>query len=195
METIVSPWDPGPGRARAAAKGWLWYGLREHGEMEPLDRELPIQRLEFREIAPVTFASTYTQAEGAPRLASSSKNGRVTVTYTTPVEAGAPNAPGVNAMLLETGGKKILYAEVRTNFGTASKERLGYDVTLSYAESAGAPVEVIVAGWIGHGDYYGPFSVTKMVVTGAASGDAQAAPPPLTAGAPSGAAPTAPATR
>jgi hypothetical protein len=196
METIVSPWDPGPGKARAAARGWLWYGLREHGESEPLDKELPVQRLEFREIAPVTFGSTYTQAPGGPRISSSSRNGRVTVTYTTPVEPGVPSAPGINAMLLETGGKKILYAEVRTNFGALSKERLGYDVTLSYAESVGAPVEVIVVGWIGHGEYYGPFSVQKLVVPSAPGSDApagQPGPPPPAAGAPQGAAPAPPA--
>jgi hypothetical protein len=41
-------------------------------------------------------------------------------------------------------------------------------VTLSYsAKAVPGPVEVVVVEWIGHGLYYGPFAVHRLVVGGA----------------------------
>ena len=65
-------------------------------------------------------------------------------------------------MLLETRGHTILYAEVRSNFGDEEREPVGYEVTLSYdAERVHAAVEIVVVGWMAHGDYSKPFTVTR----------------------------------
>ncbi len=182
METVVSPWDPIPGHVRAAARGWLWYGLLEHGESEALDRDLPIHRLEYKQIAPVTFSSVVSLRDTKGRMAFREQSGRVYVTYLTPVDFGVPMAPSVDAMLVETGGKRVLYAEVKTDFGTMPKEKTGFEVTLSYDARVPAPVEVVVVGWVGHGNYYAPFTVDRLLVDGPAASDASPAPAAPTAG-------------
>jgi len=167
MEAVQSPWDTPPERWRASSRAWLWYGLAEHGESQPLDRELPVRRLPFREIAPVTFASTFSIAPHPSKISARRERGRILVTYATPVEPGAPRAPTVDAMLLETDGKRMLYAEVTANFGQVNPsltppEPIGYEVTLSYDGSVPSPIEVVVVGWIGHGSYYRAFTVDRM---------------------------------
>lgn len=161
LETIVSPWDPLP-PSEHSSRGWLNYSLRDEGETLVLDRELPFHRVAFREIAPVTFAAAFALGGDAPTLTVSDRGERVVATYRTPSDKGIPHAPRVDAMLLESGNRTILYAEVRTDFGTIPREMVGYDVTLSYAKMrVGGPVEIIVVGWIGHDAYWKPFTVTR----------------------------------
>jgi hypothetical protein len=65
-------------------------------------------------------------------------------------------------MLLETQGREILYAEVRSDFGEAEQEPVGYEVTLSYDSArVRAPVEIVLVEWTGRGGYWKPFSVTR----------------------------------
>ena len=170
METIVSPWDPIPGHVRAAAQGWLWFGLRDHGESEALDRELPIRRVDYRDVAPVTFTSSFSIRPDQQKLSFTEREGRIVVTYLTPTDLGVPRAPSIDAMLVETAGKRVLYAEVKTDFGTIAKEKTGYEVTLSYPATVAAPVEVVVVGWVGHGSYFAPFTVDRLVVDPRGSG-------------------------
>jgi hypothetical protein len=164
METIQAPWDPAPGRDRASSRGWLWFGLLDHGENTAFDRELPNQRLPYRELAPVTFSSTFSSAPHQTPLTAHLYQGRVLVTYSTPTDFGLPRAPSVDAKLVETGGKNVLYAEVSTNFGDVPKQRLGYDVTLSYPVNAAGLVEVVLVSWVGHGTYYSAFNVDRFLV-------------------------------
>ncbi len=161
LETLVSPWDPSPPREHTSRQ-WLWYAMRDQGESSLLDRELPFHRVAFHEIGPVTFAATYALGGDEPTLTVNSQGERVVVTYRTPTDKGTPVAPIIDAMLLESGGRTILYAEVRTDFGDLPREPVGYDVTLSYAKARVAgPVEIVVAGWTGHGEYWSPFTVTR----------------------------------
>jgi hypothetical protein len=171
METVVSPWDPLPPSLHSSRR-WLSYGLRDEGESDMLDRELPIHRVEFKEIAPVTFAATYKIGGDSPTLTVADAGERVVATYRTPTEKGVPQAPKIAAMLLESGNRTILYAEVRTDFSAVPREPMGYDVTLSYAKArVTGPVEVVVVGWVGHDDYWRPFTVTRYPET------TKAAPP------------------
>jgi hypothetical protein len=65
-------------------------------------------------------------------------------------------------MLLESGNKTILYAEVHTDVGTTPKEPTGYDVTLSYDKSrVRSEAEIVVVGWLGNDDYWKPFTVLR----------------------------------
>jgi hypothetical protein len=164
METVQAPWDPPPGRDPASSRGWLWFGLEDHGESSALDRNLPAERLPYRELGPVTFSSVVSTSEHKTPLSARLYEGRVLVTYSTPVGVGVPLAPSVDAKLVESGGKDVLYAEVSTNFGELPKQRLGYEVTLSYAVTAAGPVDVVVVGWIGHGPYYSPFTLDRFLV-------------------------------
>jgi hypothetical protein len=160
LETIVSPWDPLP-PSQHTSQHWLGYGLREEGESSVLDRELPFHRVEFKEIGPVTFAATFAIGGDTPKLTVADAGERIIATYRTPTDKGVPLAPHIDAMLLESGTRTILYAEVRTDFGSVPKEPMGYDVTLSYAKARVAgPVEIMVVEWIGHEDYWRPFTVT-----------------------------------
>jgi hypothetical protein len=170
METVVSPWDPEPGKAPRRSRGWLWFGQIELGENEALDRDLPVHRLPYRNVAPVTFSSTFSPVQRPERLHAVLHEGRVYVTYATPIDYGIPRAPSVDAMLVESDGKRVLYAEVSTNFGEIPRDRIAYDVTLSYAANVPPPVEVVVVGWIGHGTYYGSFTVDRMNIDGTTLG-------------------------
>lgn len=161
LETVVSPWDPMPPGERSSQK-WLSYSLRDQGETAFVDRELPFHRVAYREIAPVTFASTYAIGGDAPTLTVNDRGERVVVTYRTAADKGVALAPRVDTMLLESGNRTILYAEVRTDFGIVPKEPMGYDVALSYAKArVTGPVEIIVVAWVGHGDYWKPFTVSR----------------------------------
>jgi hypothetical protein len=161
LETIVSPWDPAP-PSEHSSRGWLSYSLRDEGETSVLDRELPFHRVEFKEIGPVTFSYSYAVGGDSPTLTVAERGERIVATYRTPADKGVPLAPRIDAMLLESGNRTILYAEVRTDFGTVPKEVVGYDVTLSYAKvRVGGPVEIIVAGWSGHEGYWKAFTVTR----------------------------------
>jgi hypothetical protein len=176
LETLVSPWDPPPAGGHSSSQ-WLWYGLRDEGETSALERELPIRRVAYREIAPVTFAATFAVGGDAPTLAVSEQGERVVATYRTTSDNGVPLAPRIDTMLLESGNRTILYAEVRLDFGQVPREKVGYDVTLSYAKArVSGPVEIIVAGWTGHGDYWSPFTVTRYPSKEPASGAKPAAP-------------------
>ena len=164
MEAVAAPWDPVTPVDRALARAWLTYALKEMGTSVALDRTLPLRLAPYREVAPVTVASTFAIHEHGPDISVAEKRGRVTVTYTTTADSGRPLAPSVRATLLETDGRKILYAEVITNFGAVAGERIGYDVGFSYAGSVAGPIEVVIAAWVGHGSYYGPFSVHRFTV-------------------------------
>ncbi|HEX4335435.1 MAG TPA: hypothetical protein VH062_05945 [Polyangiaceae bacterium] len=161
LQTIVSPWDPATLGA-PAARQWLTYGLRDEGESSQLDRDLPVQRAPFTTAGPVTYAATFALGGDTPTLGMADAGERVVFTYRTPADQGVPLAPKIDAMLVESGKRTILYAEVRMDFGEVARERVGYDVTLSYAKArAPGPVEVIVVGWTGHGEYWSPFTVTR----------------------------------
>lgn len=163
MESVVAPWGPNKD-SPSGGRGWLWFGMGDGAATEPLDLDLPVRPLPYREIAPVTYAAAFSLVPRKTRLSFEKTADRVKVTYRTPIESGMPYAPRIGAMLLETGGKKILYAEVKTNFGDRTKEPIGYDVTFSYSLSVGDAVEVVVVEWIGHGLYYGPFEIHRLVV-------------------------------
>jgi hypothetical protein len=162
VESIVAPWnqteDPSRGRA-----GWLWFSVPE-GTSEPFDRDLPVRPLPYRDLAPVTTSAAFSLEKRDVLLSFARTGDRVVVKYMTPIDLGAPFEPHVGAMLIETAGKKVLYAEVKTNFGERAKERIGYGVTLSYPASVSGPVEVVVVEWIGHGLYQGAFEVHRLVV-------------------------------
>ena len=161
LETVVSPWDPLPPSEHPSRK-WLSYSLRDQGETDVLDRELPFHRVAFREVGPVTFASAFALGGDAPTLSVTDRGERIVAAYRTPTDKGVPRAPKVDAMLLESGNRTILYAEVRTDFGSVPKEPVGYEVTLSYAKArVQGPVEIVVVGWIGHEDYWKPFQVMR----------------------------------
>jgi hypothetical protein len=173
LETIVSPWDPLP-PSEHTSRRWLSYGLRSEGESSVLDHELPFHRVAFKEIGPVTFAAVFATGGDAPTLTVAEAGERVVATYRTPTDKGVPQAPHIDAMLLESGNRTILYAEVRTDFGSVPREPIGYDVTLSYAKArVQGPVEIIVVGWIGHDDYWKPFTVTRYPETKAARSDSR----------------------
>jgi hypothetical protein len=161
LETMVSPWDPPVGREHSS-HDWLWYSLRDQGESNVLERDLPFRRVAYREIAPVTFAATFAPGAKEPELSVTERNGRIIATYRTPTEQGTPHAPRIDTMLLESGNRTILYAEVRSDFGNVAREPIGYDVTLSYDKSrVSAPAEILVVGWMGNGDYWKPFTVNR----------------------------------
>lgn len=161
LETIVSPWDPLP-PSEHTSRRWLSYGLLMEGESSVFDRELPFHRVAYKEIGPVTFAATFATGGDAPTLTVADAGERVVATYRTPTEKGVPHAPHVETMLLESGNRTILYAEVRTDFSSVPKEPVRYDVTLSYAKArVQGPVEIIVVGWTGHEDFWRPFTVTR----------------------------------
>jgi hypothetical protein len=161
LETIVSPWDPPLGQVHTS-QNWLTYSLREEGEVSALERDLPIAREPFREITPVTFSAAYAPGAKKPEITVGERTGRAFVRYRTETVKGVPAAPFIDAMLLETRGRTILYAEVRSNFGEVEQEPVGYEVTLSYdAGRVHAAVEIIVVGWMGQGDYSKPFTVTR----------------------------------
>jgi len=183
FEAIVSPWDPQDAYQREATRGWLWFGLKDSGANRSIDRDLPIDRLPFREIGAVTVTAAFSLAKREPRLSYQVVRDRMVVSFQTPISQGFPYAPRVKAMLLETGGKKRLYAEVWMNYGDQPKEPIGYEVTVSYpAASITDPLELVVVEWLGHGWYYGPFEVHRTVIGGAAepaaAGPAEASAPP-----------------
>jgi hypothetical protein len=161
LETIVSPWDPERGQTHTS-QTWLWYSLREEGAVSALERDLPLSREPYREITPVTFAAAYAPGAQKPEITVGERAGRAFVRYRTPTERGVPYAPSIDAMLLETRGRTVLYAEVRSNFGDVEQEPVGYEVTLSYdAGRVHSAVEIVVVGWMAHGDYSKPFTVTR----------------------------------
>jgi hypothetical protein len=161
LEAIISPWDPRPPDEHTS-RNWLFYSMRDEGESSPLDRELPIRRVAYRELAPVTVASTFAPDRKKPELSVSEKGGRVIAQYWTGARPGAPHQPIVEAMLLESGNKTILYAEVHTDVGTTPKEPTGYDVALSYDKSrVRSEAEIVVVGWLGNDDYWQPFTVLR----------------------------------
>jgi hypothetical protein len=184
MEAVAAPWPPVTPDDRALSRGWLTYAMKEMGTSVALDRTLPIRLAPYREVAPVTVASTFGLHEHGPEISVAEKSGRVTVTYTTAVDTGRPLAPSVRATLLETEGRKILYAEVITNFGAVAGERIGYDVGFSYPGSVQGPIEVVITAWVGHGSYYGPFSVRRFTVPAREGPAAAVATPGPAAGAP-----------
>jgi len=163
VESIVAPWnqteDPRRGRI-----GWLWFSVPE-GASQPLDRDLPVRPLPYRDVGPVTTSAVFSiEKRGDSPLSFAKVGDRIVVKYQTPIDLGRPFEPRVGAMLIETVGKKVLYAEVKTNFGERAKEHIGYDVSLSYAASIPSPVEVVVVEWVGHGLYQGAFDVHRTVV-------------------------------
>jgi hypothetical protein len=190
MESVVAPWEPAQKRS-SGGRGWLWFGMGDGAATEPLDVDLPVRPLPYREIAPVTYQSVFSLEPRDPRISFRKTEDRVLVTYRTPMDDGVPYAPRLGAMLLETGGRKILYAEVKTNFGERPKERIAFDVTFSYSASIADPVEVVVVEWVGHGLYYSSFDVHRMVV-GSPAGNATAPAPSDTAPTPPTSAATAP---
>jgi hypothetical protein len=169
LETIISPWDPLP-PSNETSRGWLSYSMREEGESSVLDRELPIRRVAFRELGPVTVAAVFSPGAEKSGLSVSEQGGRVVVHYRTETQKGVPHQPAVEAMLLESGNRTILYAEVRTNYGTEPKEPIAYEVTLSYDKArVSAPAEIVVAAWHGNGDYWRPFTVVRNRGSGGSS--------------------------
>lgn len=161
LETVISPWDPRLPDVHTSRE-WLWYSMREEGESSPLDRELPIHRVAYRELAPVTVASTFAPDKETPELSMTEQGGRVIAHYRTGTRPGVPRQPFVEAMLLESGNKTILYAEVHTDVGTTPKEPTGYDVALSYDKSrVRSEAEIVVVGWLGNDDYWKPFTVVR----------------------------------
>jgi hypothetical protein len=195
LQAIIGPWDVRMRGAESGRRSWLWFAANDEADPEPYEEALPIQRLPYREIAPVTASSAFDVGAREPRLAASysEKADRVYVVYKTPVEKGTPALPGVYPMLVESQGKKILYTEVWVDFGQFPFERVGYRVTLSYAGSIRGPVEVVVVEWTGHGESAGPFDVHRMTISGlSGSSDAKPKPaappgsatPPVGSGAP-----------
>ena len=166
MEAVVSPWDPPPGGTRAASRWWLVYGLREHGETEALDRELPVHRVDYKELAPVTFSSAFSVVAPTAKLSSVERDGRVFVTYLTPVRARRAIAPRDRRDVAPNVGAHgvALRRRVRTNFGQVPKEQVGYAVTLSYEARAvqGTGGRPMVVEWVAHGDYQSPFGVERL---------------------------------
>lgn len=179
LQAIIGPWDVRMRGAESGRLSWLWYAADDESEPEPYEEPLPVQRLPYREIAPVTASSAFDIGPREPRLSASysEKADRVYVIYKTPVEKGSPTLPGVHPMLVETQGKKILYAEVWTDFGQVPTERVGYRVTLSYAGSIKGPIEVVLVEWTGHGESAGPFDVHRMTISGL-SGASEGKPKP-----------------
>src|SRR5262249_51533666 len=150
-------WDPIKPGAQTS-RGWLWYSMREEGESSSFDHDLPIVRAEFKEIAPVTFSAVYSPGGEKPEITLGERLRRSEVKYRTPTLKGIPRAPTVDAKLVETDGRTILYAEVRANFGSVERERVGYEVTFSYdAARVHSAVEIVVVGWIGVEEYWKPF--------------------------------------
>lgn len=191
LQAIIGPWDVRMRGAESGRRSWLWFAANDESEPEPYEEPLPIQRLPYREIAPVTASAAFDVGTREPRLAGSysEKADRVYVTYKTPVEKGTPALPGVYPMLVESQGKKILYSEVWTDFGQFPFEKVGYLVTLSYAGSIKGPVEVVIVEWTGHGDTAGPFDVHRMTISGlSGSNDTKPKPaaPPGSAAPPAG---------
>jgi hypothetical protein len=167
LETIVAPWD-GPEGERGTDTAWLWYALRDAGEKESINRPLPVAREPYTELAPVTFVSAVSPPteEKAPRLSYTRPSQRHEVRFKSTTDVGSPSLPKVRAALVQTGGKKILYAEIQVNFGEARKETLGYETTLSYGGGVEGAVDVVVVEWVGHGDYFGTFQVHRMNIPG-----------------------------
>ena len=184
LQAVIAPWDVRMRGAESGRTSWLWFAANDESEPEPYETPLPIQRLPYREIGPVTATSAFDVGPREPRLAASysEKADRVYVIYKTPIEKGTPHLPGVYPMLVETQGKKVLYVEVWTDFGQFPFERVGYRVTLSYAASVKSPVEVVLVEWTGHGESAGPFDVHRMTVSGLSPSDAK----PKTPAAPAG---------
>ena len=184
LEAIVSPWEPLPPDDRTS-RNWLSYGMREEGESSFLDRELPIRRVAYKELAPVTVDAVLAPGTAKPELSVSERGSRAIVHYRTGTRPGTAKRPTVEAMLLESGNRTILYAEVITNFGIEPKEPIGYEVTLSYDKArASRPVEIIVAAWNGDGDYVKPFTVIRQ--GGATSSSIPPIPPPTPPKKPAG---------
>lgn len=182
MEAVVAPWDPVENREKGG-QAWLWYSVPE-GEAQPLLRDLPVRPLPYKEIAPVTFAAGFSTAPRDPKLDVMQNAERVTVTYRTPAAPGTPFIPQLGAMLVETAGKRVLYGEVKTNFGEREKERVAYDVTFSYAASVPPPVEVVVVEWVNHGLYGDAFDVHRITVGNASDAEKKTTTTPLEPAAP-----------
>jgi hypothetical protein len=190
LQAIIGPWDVRMRGAESGRLSWLWYAANDESDSEPYEEPLPIQRIPYSEISPVTTTSAFDVGPREPRLAASysEKADRVYVVYKTPIEKGTPRLPGVYPMLVETQGRNILYAEVWTDFGQFRFEPVGYRVTLSYAASIKGPVEVVLVEWTGHGESAGPFEVYRMTVSGLSDpgSSARKAPPAGSAAPPAG---------
>jgi hypothetical protein len=166
LEAVVAPWDL---RGKEESKEWLWFGMADTAHDQPFEHPLPIRRAPFRELSPVGTDAGFAVGGAEPRLSFAKRRDRMVVSYLTRAEDGTPHLPKIRAALVETGEKKVLYAEIWTNYGETAKTKVGYEVTLSYPASVGAPVEVAVVEWTGHGWNYGPFDVHRLTVNDAAS--------------------------
>jgi hypothetical protein len=184
LEAIIGPWDVRMRGAESGRTSWLWFAANDEAEPEALEMPLPIQRIPYREIAPVSASSAFDIGAREPRLAASysERAGRVYVIYKTPIDKGTPHLPGVYPMMVETRGKNILYAEVWTDFGQYPFERVGYRVTLSYSADVKGPVELVLVEWTGHGDTAGPFEVHRLMISNLPN----SAPPPDASAHPAG---------
>jgi hypothetical protein len=166
LEAIVAPWDPKTPEEQRQAQGWLWFALRDSGSTEPLRRPLPIRRAPYKELAPVAAASGFSIRDRAERLTYARANERHELVFKTTTDMGTPALPQVRSALVETEGKRILYAEIKVNFGEVRKETVSYETTLSYPLSVAGPVEVVVVEWVGHGTYFRPFQVYRVTTPG-----------------------------
>lgn len=173
LEAIVGPWDVRMRGAESGRTSWLWFAANDEAEPEAFEEALPIQRLPYTEIAPVSASSAFDVGAREPRLAASysERAGRIYVTYKTPIDKGTPHLPGVYPILVETRGKRVLYAEVWTDFGQFPFERVGYRVTLSYSADVKGPIDVVLVEWTGHGDTAGPFDVHRLKISGLPSAE------------------------
>jgi len=168
LEAVIGPWDVRMRGSESGRASWLWFAANDESDPEPYEVPLPIQRLPYRELGPVTATAAYDVGSREPRLTASysERADRVYVTYKTPIEKGTPRLPGVYPILVETRGKKILYVEVWTDFGEYPFERVGYRVLLSYSGAIKGPIDVVLVEWTGHGESAGPFDIHRMVISG-----------------------------
>lgn len=164
MEGVVAPWDP---TKEQAGRGWLTFGMQE-GDSELLDVVLPVRPLPYREVSAVSYDSGFSLEPRTERLRIRRTPERVYVSFLTPVETGTAYAPLIGASLVETVGRRVLYAEVKTNFGEKGSEKIGHRITFSYPSTVPDPVEVVVVDWVGHGTYYEAFDLHRIEVSGGA---------------------------
>jgi hypothetical protein len=185
LEAIVGPWDVRMPGAESGRTSWLWFAANDEAEPEAFEVPLPIQRLPYQEIAPVSASTAFDVGSREPRLAASysERANRVYVTYKTAVDKGTPHLPGVYPILVETRGKKVLYTEVWTDFGQFPFERVGYRVTLSYSADVKGPIDVVLVEWTGHGETAGPFDLHRLTISNLPS-DAPPEPNPAGSSSP-----------
>lgn len=168
LEAVVGPWQVRMRGAESGRTSWLWFAANDEADPEPYEQALPIQVLPYKELGPVTASSAFDVGSREPRLAASysERADRVYITYKTPIEKGTPRLPGVYPILVETRGKKVLYAEVWTDFGEYPFERVGHRVLLSYSGAIKGPLEVVIVEWTGHGESAGPFDIHRLLISG-----------------------------